>query len=174
MNKSIVLGAGIGCVVVGLGFGVHKLTSKPAFAQVVNVAPVTELVQMPVEECEDTVVTRVRPTDDPNRIGGTVVGGVLGGAIGNQLGSGRTRGLVTVAGAVAGGYAGNQLQKNMQKNDTYQATRRRCKMVLRPTEKVVGYDVKYLYDGELQTVRLERNPGTMLPVRDGQVITVGL
>lgn len=38
------------------------------------------------------------------------------------------------------------------------------------TDKVVGYDVTYRYDGEEKTIRMEQKPGEQLPVIDGQVM----
>ena len=37
--------------------------------------------------------------------------------------------------------------------------------------KTVGYDVRYEFDGELHTVRMDQQPGPRLPVIDGQVVT---
>ena len=39
------------------------------------------------------------------------------------------------------------------------------------TDKVVGYDVTYRFDGEEKTVRMDDKPGERLPVIDGQVVT---
>ncbi|MFC0677698.1 glycine zipper 2TM domain-containing protein [Lysobacter korlensis] len=38
-------------------------------------------------------------------------------------------------------------------------------------DHVVGYDVSYRYQGQVDTVRLDDRPGTRLPVIDGQVVT---
>jgi len=37
-------------------------------------------------------------------------------------------------------------------------------------DQIVGYDVTYRYDGEEQTVRLDKEPGERLPVIDGEVV----
>ena len=39
------------------------------------------------------------------------------------------------------------------------------------TDKVVGYDVTYRFDGEEKTVRMDEKPGDRLPVIEGQVVT---
>ena len=39
------------------------------------------------------------------------------------------------------------------------------------TDKVVGYDVTYRFDGEEKTVRMDEKPGERLPVIDGKVVT---
>ena len=160
-------------VFIGLGFvlaGSSGCKAKPAFAQVVHTTPVKQTFDVATEECEDVTVRRVRPVQDKNTIGGIVAGGLLGGALGNQLVSGRARGVATVAGAGVGAYAGSHIQKTMQKNDTYSATKTKCKVVMKPTEKVVAYDVKYLLDGQLASIRLESDPGPMLALVDGKVV----
>jgi len=39
------------------------------------------------------------------------------------------------------------------------------------TDKVIGYDVTYRFDGQVRTVRMDNEPGDRLPVIDGQVVT---
>lgn len=39
------------------------------------------------------------------------------------------------------------------------------------TDKVVGYDVTYLLEGQEKTVRMDEKPGERLPVIDGKVVT---
>lgn len=39
------------------------------------------------------------------------------------------------------------------------------------TDKVVGYDVTYRFDGQEKTIRMDEKPGERLPVIDGQVVT---
>ncbi|MEP6908470.1 MAG: glycine zipper 2TM domain-containing protein [Pseudoxanthomonas sp.] len=38
------------------------------------------------------------------------------------------------------------------------------------TDKVVGYDVTYRFEGENKTIRMDEKPGERLPVIDGQVV----
>ena len=37
--------------------------------------------------------------------------------------------------------------------------------------RTIVYDVRYSFDGETRTVRMDQKPGTRLPVIDGQVVT---
>lgn len=39
------------------------------------------------------------------------------------------------------------------------------------TDKVIGYDVTYRFDGQERTLRMDNEPGDRLPVIDGQVVT---
>ena len=39
------------------------------------------------------------------------------------------------------------------------------------TDKVLGYDVTYRFEGQEKTVRMDEKPGERLPIVDGQVVT---
>ena len=69
-----------------------------------------------------------------------------------------------MAGAVGGGYAGNKVQEGMQNRDTYTTTQTRCNTVNDLSEKVVGYDVKYSIGDKAGQVRMERDPGSQIPL----------
>ena len=58
----------------------------------------------------------------------------------------------------------------MQTNDTYQTTERRCNTVRDVTQRTVGYDVTYRLGDETQQVRMDYDPGSVIPVRDGQLV----
>lgn len=174
MNKSAMIGAlvGAGVVLAGgsvAGYAVMK-QAEPKFADVLAVSPVKETVKTPTEQCRNVNVTHRKPVKDENRIAGTVLGGVLGGVLGHQVGNGRGNDVATVVGAAAGGYAGNQVQKNMQHNDTYSTSEKRCKTVDESSEKVVGYNVKYKLDGQIDTIHMDHDPGSRIPVKDGQLV----
>ncbi len=173
MNKSMLVGAVLGAVVVTAGgaFATYTLVDRgPEFAEVLNVEPVTETIKTPREVCKEVTVTRQKPVQDQHRIAGTAVGAVVGGLLGNQVGGGTGKKIATVAGAVGGGYAGNQVQERMQANDTYTTTETRCNTVTDTHDKVVGYKVKYDLDGKISTVRMDRDPGNRIPVQDGQLM----
>lgn len=173
MNKSMMVGAVLGAVVVTAAgaFATYTLVDRgPAFAEVLGVEPVKEVIKTPREVCKDVTVTRQKPVQDQHRIAGTAVGAVVGGLLGNQVGGGSGKKIATVAGAVGGGYAGNQVQGRMQANDTYTTTETRCSTVTDTHDKVVGYEVKYDLDGKIGTVRMDRDPGKRIPVQDGQLV----
>ncbi|MEK0362390.1 glycine zipper 2TM domain-containing protein [Pseudomonas sp. CBC3] len=173
MNKSMLVGAVLGAVVVTAGgaFATYTLVDRgPKFAEVLKVEPVTETIKMPREVCKEVTVTRQKPVQDQHRIAGTAVGAVVGGLLGNQVGGGTGKKIATVAGAVGGGYAGNQVQERMQANDTYTTTETRCNTVTDTHDKVVGYEVQYDLDGKVGTVRMDRDPGNRIPVQDGQLM----
>jgi uncharacterized protein YcfJ len=173
MNKSLVIGLVVGAIVVTAGAaigGLGPFDRQPAYAEVVKVDPVSEKIRTPREVCEDQVVTHQEPVKDERRIAGTVIGAVVGGVIGNQVGSGSGKKVATAAGAAAGGYAGNKVQQRVQDGKTYTTTEKQCRTVYDTSEKVVGYDVQYKLGERTDTIRMERDPGSRIAVKDGQLV----
>ena len=174
MDKTMIKGIAIGgmamVVLAVAAIGGYKALSQPKYADVVAVKEVTETVVTPREECRNVAVQHRAPTNDPNRVAGTVIGGVAGGVLGNQIGSGAGRTIATIAGAAGGAYVGNQVQDSMQKSDVVSTTKRSCKTVYDKSEKPVGYDVTYRLKDKEGVVRTTFRPGATLPVEKGQVV----
>jgi uncharacterized protein YcfJ len=172
MNKSLLNGLIAGAVVATAGgaFAGYKVVSEPKYAEVVDVKPVTKTIRTPRQQCHDEQVTQQAPTRDPHQITGTVVGAVLGGVIGNQVGGGNGKTLAKVAGAAAGGYAGNRVQKGMQERNTVTTTQQRCETVYDSHKERIGFDVQYRIGDNEGTVRMDRDPGERIPVRDGKLV----
>jgi uncharacterized protein YcfJ len=170
MVKGVVIG-GIAMVVVAAG-GVtgYQAMTKPKFAEVLAVKEAKEKVTTPREKCEQVQVQKQAPVKDQHRATGTIVGGVAGGLLGSTIGGGTGKTVATVAGAAAGAYTGNQVQKNMQQKDVVTTTETRCKTIDETSEKLLGYDVTYRLEGKEGKVRMSFNPGTQIPVRDGQLV----
>lgn len=132
MNKSMLVGSVLGAAVVTAGgafAGFQLLDREPAFAEVLDVQPMTETVKTSREACHDVEVTHTQQPKDQHKVTGTVIGAVVGGVLGNQVGSGRGRKVATAAGAAAGGYAGNRVQDKMQQGNTFTTTEQRCETV---------------------------------------------
>jgi uncharacterized protein YcfJ len=174
MNKSMLVGTVLGAVAVTAGgavAGYKMLDQSPKYAEVLEAQPITKTISTPREECHDEEVTHTRPVKDEHRVAGTALGAVLGGVLGNQVGGGRGKTLATVAGAAAGGYAGNKTQESMQKKDTYTTIEQRCKTVYDKQEKITGYNVKYKIKDKIDTVKMDRDPGSQIPLnKDGQLV----
>jgi uncharacterized protein YcfJ len=170
MVKGVVIG-GIAMVVVAAG-GVtgYQAVTKPKFAEVLAVKEAKEKITTPREKCEQVQVQKQAPVKDQHRATGTIVGGVAGGLLGSTIGGGTGKTVATVAGAAAGAYTGNQVQKNMQQKDVVTTTETRCKTIDETSEKLLGYDVTYRLEGKEGKVRMSFNPGTQIPVRDGQLV----
>lgn len=139
----------------------------PKYAKVVSVDPVRENVNNPKEVCHDEVVNTTTPPKDEHQIAGTAIGAVVGGVLGNQVGGGKGRTLATVAGAVGGGYAGKKIEQSRQHATTTSSVQRRCSTVNNTTTKLVGYDVRYEYNGVTRTVRMDHDPGDRVQVQEG-------
>lgn len=167
-------GIGIG-VAAALGVAavasLNVFSSGPKYAQVISATPIKETVKTPRRECRNVAVTHRRPVQEENRITGSLLGAVAGGVIGHQFGGGHGKDIATVAGALGGGYAGNQIQGSMQNNDTYTTTQQRCKTVYDKSEKMLGYDVTYKIGDQQGKIRMDRDPGTQIPLdNNGQLV----
>lgn len=139
--------------------------AAPRYADVISVTPVTRTVNKPTQECHDETVTHKKPVKDSHQIAGTAIGAVVGGVLGNQVGKGKGRKLATLAGAIGGGYAGKKIQEHEQDTNTYTTTEKRCKTVDHKRTVVVAYTVKYRYQGEVHTKRMDHKPGKRIEMR---------
>jgi len=137
------------------------------YAQVVSVDPVRSTVNNPKQVCHDETVTHSAPPKDQHRIAGTAIGAVVGGLVGHQVGGGKGKTLATVAGAVGGGYAGNRIEASRQKPQVTTSVERQCDTVNNTSSKIVGYDVRYVYNGVTRTVRMDHDPGDRVQVQEG-------
>ncbi|MEG1690301.1 MAG: glycine zipper 2TM domain-containing protein [Hafnia sp.] len=174
MNKSMLAGVGIGVAAalsVAAVASLDVFSTGPRYAQVLSATPIHESVKTPRQQCRNVTVTHRRPVQDENRIAGSVLGAVAGGVLGHQIGNGRGKDVATVVGALGGGYAGNQVQGSMQNNDTYTTTQQRCSTVYDKSQKLLGYDVTYKIGDQQGRVRMDKDPGTQIPVdSNGQLV----
>jgi uncharacterized protein YcfJ len=173
MNKSMVMGIVIGgaaATAVGGMAGYEVLNKQPAYADVLKAEPVYKTIKIPHQECNDELVVHKAPVKDQERVAGTAIGAVLGGLIGNQFGGGNGKTLTTVGGAVAGGYAGNQVQKGMQDRDVQTSKETHCKTVYENHKQSAGYKVTYRLGKQEGVVQMDHDPGTRIPVKDGQLV----
>lgn len=141
--------------------------SGPQYATVVGVTPVRKTVNNPHQVCKDVVVNHTAPPKDQHRIAGTAIGAVAGGLLGHLVGGGKGKTLATVAGAVGGGYAGNKIEQAHQHGTVTSTTERECSTVNDSSTKIVGYDVKYQYNGVTRTTRMDHDPGNRVEVQQG-------
>ena len=140
------------------------------FAEVVSATPVTVSVSVPRRVCRDEQQV-VQPAPSG---AGAVIGAIVGGVIGHQFGgssAGRDHG--TAAGAIVGGLVGNQVDRDNDANATRDVvvervpvTRsvQRCSEIADTRDVVVGYDVRYEYNGHELRARLPYDPGPQMPV----------
>jgi len=175
MNKSMLTGIVLGATVAVAGGGIagYQMIKGPQHAEVVSVTPVTERIETPREECHDVQVTRQKPIKDQHQVTGTVLGAVAGGLLGDAIGGGGSNKGAKLAGAVAGGYAGNKTQERIQDGNTETVTETVCKTLVDVSERTIGYDVSYRIGDTAGQVRMDHDPGSSIPLRDGELVLSG-
>ncbi|MBX3703585.1 MAG: glycine zipper 2TM domain-containing protein [Steroidobacteraceae bacterium] len=177
MNRQTLIGVAAGAVAVtalgAVATSQYGLNPFADYATVVAVEPAFDVHRIPRQECREELVERQVAPKDEKRVAGTVIGAAVGGVLGNQVGSGSGRTAATVAGAAAGGYAGSKIQKEMQQGNTEQVAETRCMTVYDTERTPAGYDVTWEFDGRQGIVRMDREPGKRIPVRDGQPVVAG-
>jgi len=150
------------------------------YAKVVSVEPIVESVRVsePVEQCwvesqpaynsynshrSNVYDNGYRSSSTPN-----ILGVIIGGVIGNQFGSGRGTGLATVAGAVLGGSVANDIKQDNRYNRPTTSYRNveRCEITQQQhrEERIVAYDVRYRYNGEVYHTQMDHRPGDEIKV----------
>lgn len=154
------------------------LLSAQAFAEtsyetasVVESRAIYEVVEIstPQEQCweEETVVDRYGNGNRSNTP--VVISTILGGAIGNAVGNGKSnRRVGAVLGAVLGHSIGRDImRRNERPSSREYETVQRCETVYQQheEERLVGYQVTYLYNGEEYSVRTNTDPGDEIRVR---------
>lgn len=168
----MLVGAVVGVVAataVG-SFAGYKMLTNDEYADVTAVTPLTEQVRTPREECHAEAVTQQAPIKDEHRVAGAVIGAIAGGLIGDAIGGHGDNTGAKVAGAAAGGVAGHEVQREMQERNTITTSEQRCKTVFDVSERTVGYRVDYRIGDAPGQVRLDHDPGSRIPVRDGQLV----
>jgi uncharacterized protein YcfJ len=114
----------------------------------------------------------------------TVAGAVAGGAIGNQVDKRHVGGKVvnrterqchtenaTSESSRVTGYNVTYRNPDGSTGTMRMDSKPGNRIALGTTDKVIGYDVTYRFEGQDKTIRLDQKPGDRLPVIDGQVVT---
>ena len=134
-------------------------------ARVIWAKPIYETVEVsrPVRECwTERVVHRGRRA---NSYTGTIAGGIIGGVVGNRIGRGDGRTVLTVAGSLLGASIGHDLSARSGRPRV--SREERCEVVehYEEQEQIVGYRVKYRYNGQTFVTRTQEHPGQRLRIR---------
>ena len=160
-------------IVIGLAFGSFTVQAQTSFetAQVLESRPVYQIVEIsvPQEQCWEEEIAIDRYSDRyPSRTP-VLLSTVIGSAIGNALGHGRSNKQVgAVVGAVLGHSIGRDImQRRTQPTSRQYETVQRCETVYQQTqeERLVGYQVTYLFNGEKFSVRTKSDPGAEIRLR---------
>ena len=137
---------------------------------VVSAQPVYQLakIETPQERCEEerVLVDRAKRQSSDTPI---IVSTIIGGAIGNEGGNNKSSKRVgAVLGAVLGNSVGRDIARQSQSSDTrqYQIVER-CETVFvsHEEERLLGYDVIYLFNEQQYSVRMAQDPGSQMKVR---------
>jgi len=141
--------------------------SREEMGRVLDVIPVYEVVRNPVteRECRPGVTRRYRERGSDPAVG-TIAGGLIGGVIGNQFGQGSGNTAMTIAGTALGAAIGNDASRDRGETIVEEYDEPRCDEVTRHEERreVVGYRVKYRYQGDIYWTRTDREPGEFIRV----------
>lgn len=144
------------------------------YAPVTEVIPVHRDIQVrtPRTQCWNEQVAYRQPSSPA----GALIGGLIGAAIGNKAGRhghhGRryyhhhsNRGAATLAGAAVGAVIGSSVSR--ANAPVQYGTQQRCQVVDEFTtqREIVGYDVRYHYNGREYLTRTDRHPGDRIRVR---------
>ena len=167
--KSVMKGGMLILSLLALSSAVSAQQSYEMVA-VVSAHPVYQLAQIetPQERCveERVLVDRAkRQSSDTPIIVSTIIGGAIGNAVGNNKSSKRVG---AVLGAVLGNSVGRDIARQSQSSDTrqYQIVER-CETVFvsHEEERLLGYDVIYLFNEQQYSVRMAQDPGSQMKVR---------
>jgi uncharacterized protein YcfJ len=132
-------------------------------ARVIESRPLYENTAAGNQECWNPRAghfEEVRP-ENKTRIGkGAAIGALAGGVLGHQVDSGGG----TAAGAVLGGILGHQLERRADRNDAQDdLDYSRCRTLGDAgSGNIVGYDVRYEYNGREYVTRMDHDPGRRL------------
>ena len=170
MNRVSLLVAGCASFMAASG----NAQTTYEYGDVIEARPIYQIVEIsePIEQCweEEIAVDRY-----PSRRGDSrtpvLVSTIIGGAIGNAVGNGKSNKRV---GAVVGALLGNSIGRDIvreRNRDNYVVrdfeTVQRCETAYEQfeEERLVGYRVTYLYNGEEYSVRTDTDPGERIRLR---------
>jgi uncharacterized protein YcfJ len=153
-------------IVSTLASASERSTGHIETAEVILAEPVYESrkIAHPVRECWNTQVTHDRR--HTHNHAAPIAGGILGGLAGNSIGKGRGRKAMTVVGTLLGATIGHNVSSPRRRAPVHK-TVRRCKTVNRYEQQqhVVGYRVKFRYEGQNYTTHSRYHPGETIPLR---------
>jgi uncharacterized protein YcfJ len=139
---------------------VNHFTAK---AKVIRVEPVYDsiTVNQPETRCwNEEVRQHGHKSSTP-----VIAGAILGGVVGNQFGGGSGKDVMTVAGAILGGSIGNDI-RHSQPARGHVRMEQHCETVdnYHEVNELVGYNVKYRYNGNDFWTRTSSDPGKYIRV----------
>ena len=169
MNRLSILLAG--CASIWVASANAQTTYE--YGDVIEARPIYQIVEIsePIEQCweEEIAIDRYPPRRGSRTP--VVVSTIIGGAIGNAVGNGKSNKRVgAVVGALLGNSIGRDIVRERNRN-SYSVrefeTVQRCETAYEQfeEERLVGYRVTYLYNGEEYSVRTDNDPGERIRLR---------
>lgn len=156
---------------VSLSAGTAIAETNYTTAPVISANPVYQVVEVstPQEQCWEQEIAVERHASHKRSGTPVLVSTILGGAIGNAVGHNKSNKRVgTVIGAVLGHSIGRDIMRQNDRPEYREyETVQRCETVYQQheEERLVGYNVTYLYDGQEYSVRTDTDPGDAIRVR---------
>jgi uncharacterized protein YcfJ len=146
----------------GTSYETASVTESRAIYEVVEIST-------PQEQCWEEEAVVVRHENGNRSSTPVIVSTILGGAIGNAIGHNKSNQRV---GAVLGAVLGHSIGRDIMRSNESPSSReyqtvQRCETVYQQheEERLVGYQVIYLYNGEEYSVRTNTDPGDEIRVR---------
>lgn len=143
------------------------------YARVLSSEPVIRhvTVKTPVRECwEETEYYTVNPRSTGGG-GGAFFGAIIGSVIGHQFGSGHGNDAATIAGGLLGAAIGSDASRRSYATTPGRheeaRTVERCETQIRQhqEERIDGYRVVYVYNGQKYATTMPDDPGPRIRVR---------
>jgi uncharacterized protein YcfJ len=136
-------------------------------ARVIEAMPLYESVAVahPVTECWTERVSHT--SQRRGNYTAPLAGGIIGGVVGHEFGRGRGKTALTIAGTLLGASLGHEYNGSHYRQRPVVEDVRRCETVDRyeQEQQLVGYRVKYRYEGQTYYTQTTEHPGDYLPVR---------
>jgi uncharacterized protein YcfJ len=125
------------------------------YARVISAYPVYERISLrrPVESCH----FETYETHHQGSPGGIIVGGLIGATIGNGLSHGQ--GPATIMGQIVGEAIGSEVTRNNHRVVYHEEKVCSTDYHRQYEERLVGYDVRYDYQGRIYQTRTKHHPG---------------
>lgn len=163
MNKSILLGSigGVLSLAVAGGIFLHFYPASDE-ARVLSVKPILTDARKPRHVCQDVTVT-VRPSGNTKERHSERASETNANA--------RTATLVTKTSSAGSAEKREPTELNpLHKQSLMTITERKCHVVFDRYQKLLGFDVRYQWHGQLGSVTMNQRPNGTIPVKNGQLV----
>ncbi|GAB5497947.1 MAG: glycine zipper 2TM domain-containing protein [Pseudohongiellaceae bacterium] len=141
------------------------------YAPVVESRPLYQVVEVstPQEQCWEEEIAVDYSRQRQRSSTPVIVSTILGGAIGNAVGHNKSNKRV---GAVLGAVLGHSIGRDIVRSNSRSGARgfeivQRCETVYeqQQQERLIGYQVTYLYNGQERSIRTDTDPGDQIRLR---------